>query len=185
MLIAVRKMKQRPGSMSSFCFKFRMWYYKKVTWIKLWRLWSSEPCECLVGTFQTEERAHHRPQVEKSGLSGTARRWGWNSRWSEWGGRGRKVSVLGQWDWLLESVDLGGTLIPRGLHRDGLGALWGPDCKIGRGNRWGASWVAITGMGQVIKCQWWTGLRVWIFRDFSGELDVGCERTECADGELE
>lgn len=46
---------------------------------------------------------------------------------------------------------MGGTLIPLGLHRDGFGAVWGPDCKTGREKGRGAAWLAIAGMGQVIK----------------------------------
>lgn len=41
--------------------------------------------------------------------------------------------------------------IPLGLHRDGFGAVWGPDCKTGREKGRGAAWLAIAGMGQVIK----------------------------------
>lgn len=35
----------------------------------------------------------------------------------------------GEW---LESADLGSIVAPLGLHGDGLGAVWGPDCEARR-----------------------------------------------------
>ena len=126
-------------------------------------------------------------------LVGNSKEMRWNSRRSEGSKEAGRCLYCGQWDWLLESVDLAGTLTPWGRFgccvgtrlQDRQRAL--PGCQPGGLCRKGAS-DKVTMMSRlkgldIWRFFWWAGCGTWEDRTCRWRAGVAVSREGKALGE--